>query len=346
VQQIKKKIKKQTGVPVFQQVLILAGRKVENNERVVQLLSNAKELTMFLVINKEASNSSSPSMSKEIPSIESSESVESASGNNSVSGIEITPEFLIAGRDAPVLKLSFEDQHRRIPFEGHSFNELTSLCTYFFGVKNTRRMLLQYKDEDGDLVQISTDTELAYALQYCATNTNPRVLRLQFSLRQCKNKISSPEDNQPLSVRTLQEGDIIQLSNGGLNLVLSENVVSARSDDSEASHWIVEKPLPPASQKQEEAIIFLKNKTKDGASHLRSSMAGDGVDHDGGTGPWARLCVEYVSDCSRSIRLRSSCKKNEFLGIVHPAGANVSPVVRSNLNKDDKGALFNVRLIK
>jgi len=57
-------------------------------------------------------------------------------------------------------------------------------------------MLLQYKDEDGDLVQISTDAELAYALQFYATNTNPRVLRLQFALRQWRNKKCSPEDNQ------------------------------------------------------------------------------------------------------------------------------------------------------
>jgi len=105
-------------------------------------------------------------------------------------------------------------------------------------------MLLQYKDEDGDLVQISTDTELAYALQFYATNTNPRVLRLQFALRQWRNKKCSPEDNQSsrdlctpndadvnhkkvsttraLPMKKLQEGDVIQLSNfEGLHLVLS-----------------------------------------------------------------------------------------------------------------------------
>jgi len=455
-QQIKKKIKKQTGVPIFRQVLILAGRKVDNNERIVQLLSNTKELelTMFLVIDKAVpkpenclSSKSTIDSGSEVTSQQQQQHQEEAEllcgsndtrstssclgidnddNNHSIPEIEITPEVLVANRDAPVLKISYEDQHRRIPFEGHSFQRLTSLCTLFFGVKNTRRMLFQYKDEDGDLVQISTDAELAYALQFYATNTSPRVLRLQFSLRQCKYKRGSPEDNQSspdlstpnnvdinhervlttraLPMKKLQEGDVIQLSNRGLHLVLSSNnsqeereedevvadaeeekqskrkfkkmkpqfEVSASSDDSEASHWIVEKALPKkkkkndnkdegvniGSQKDDEEIIFLKNKKKSAIddSHLRVNPTGERVVHKsiGGTGLWARFCVEYVAS-SGCIRLRSvgrshlknaDAATNAFLGIVQEASkSDASHVVRANLNKDDKRALFNVRFI-
>jgi len=424
---------------------------VENNERIVQLLSNAKELTMFLIVNKETSKQGKcPSSKSRIDSdsevtiqqrqeeaellcgsndtrstssfLEINKTIDNGDNNHSVPEVENTPdEILIAGRDSPVLKLSYEDQHRRIPFEGHSFQRLTSVCTLFFGVKNTRRMLFQYKDEDGDLVQISTDAELAYALQYCATNTNPRVLRLQFSLKQWKNKKGSPEDNQSsrdlctpnnadsnhekvsttraLPMKKLQEGDVIQLSNsGGLHLVLSSNhsqeeeeefddddqeekrfkrkfkkmkpqfIVSAGSDDSEASQWIVEKALPKKkkkndsknegvnidSKKDDQEIFFLKNKKKSTVdnSYLRVNQTGEKVVHKSGTGIWARFCVEYVGS-SGCIRLRSvgrshlknaDAAANAFLGIVQEASkSDASQVVRANLNKNDKRALFFVR---
>jgi len=424
-QQIKKKIKKQTGIPIMHQVLILTGRKVDNNERVSHLLSNIKEkneLTMFLVVNKGGSNSPLPSESidtgapEDLSQHQPEEDVlRSTNGTHSTSSLDDKNNNMdnlpiTASRGAPVLKLSFEDHHRRIPFEG-DFQQLTSLCTLFFGVKNTRRMLLQYKDEDGDLVQISTDAEFAYALEFYATNTKPRVLKLKFSLKQCKNKRYSPEDNEssldlstpardrsnqtralPIG-RKLQEGNVIQLSSGRFHLALSENnssqekdedeeeeaqeekgskkfkkmqpqfIVSASSDDSEASQWIVEKPLPKKmkkndkkdehanvdSQKEEPEIIFLKNKSLSaiGNSHLSVNPTGEKVFHNGANGPWARLCVEYVGSSDGCIRLRSvgrsKLKKadaaaNAFLGIVQSK-------VRADLNKDDNRAIFNVRFI-
>jgi len=62
------------------------------------------------------------------------------------------------------IKLSFDDQMRRFPFQGTSFAALHDQIISLLGLDKTADIVLKYADEDGDFITISSDLELKSAL--------------------------------------------------------------------------------------------------------------------------------------------------------------------------------------
>lgn len=62
------------------------------------------------------------------------------------------------------IKLSFDGQMRRFPFQGTSFAALQEQIISLLGLEKNADIVLKYTDEDGDAITISSDLELKSAL--------------------------------------------------------------------------------------------------------------------------------------------------------------------------------------
>jgi len=245
-----------------------------------------------------------------------------------------------------IIKLSFQDHHRRLPFEHQAGNAsyacLTDSCTQFFGVKNIHRMVLSYQDEDGDRVQLSTNAELAYALDHyaekSAANGNIPVLRLRFSVKsppvlQIPSAIAVPpvvsEDeskSNPLPIqRRIQDGDVIvlQAQREGVLLNLAyckkdQKVIAARQPQAANSaekmffrknaQWVVEKCdnalADPLETANEDKIFFLScQMLRQEKAHSHLRVYPNGsANHEGGRGLWARFVITSHNDGQVTLR--------------------------------------------
>jgi len=314
VRNIQRKIKNQQGIRMVDQTLLLlpSRRELQSDEGLHLLLPMDQfELNLFLGVAPPTSNEgvvrkkcaqkkkfhgkafSSSSFAEEsegsnsvvplqnlvdatttIPSLSSKDDDDDDNNNNNV-----------AVTKTSIIKLSFQEHHRRIPFEHQvgaqaSFARLAEACTQFFGVKNIHRMILSYQDEDGDRIQLSTDAELSYALDHYAEkkkkNGSLPVLRLCFSVKPVKKQddditsvlpsssfsavVPDEESTKKKSCqRKLQDGDVIvlqaQREGGAYNLAFckkDQTVIAARQ------------PPPSTDEEEEEKkkkkkCLFRKN---------------------------------------------------------------------------------------
>jgi len=62
------------------------------------------------------------------------------------------------------VKLSFNGEMRRFPFDGTSFTTLYEQIISLLGLEKTAELLIKYTDEQGDLITMSSDLELKSAL--------------------------------------------------------------------------------------------------------------------------------------------------------------------------------------
>lgn len=63
-----------------------------------------------------------------------------------------------------VIKLTYEEQMRRFPFQGESFNALYGQIVGLLSLEQGADLVLKYTDEEGDLITISSDLELKSAV--------------------------------------------------------------------------------------------------------------------------------------------------------------------------------------
>jgi len=150
-------------------MFVFEGKQLQDTDILNSLLPpNQTELNLLLLVNNEQQNKNN-NTNEEISSF----------------GFVPLPLEFVESSQAPIIKISFEDQHRRVQFDGASYSKLVELCTYFFGVKNPHRMVICYQDEDSDMIQISSDAELLYALTYHTkpTPNDLKILKLFFSLK-------------------------------------------------------------------------------------------------------------------------------------------------------------------
>jgi len=204
-----------------------------------------------------------------------------------------------------IIKLSFEEHHRRLPFEHEtgahdvSFQRLADACTQFFGIKNIYRMVVSYQDEDGDRVQLSTDAELAYALDHYTEKSSssaggPPVLKLRFSVKPTKKQeedassvatppASVPSDKESIGIqRKLKDGDVIvlqaQREGATYNVAFckkEQKIVAARQEEKKRPlrknvQWAVSKFIDESGQDNEE-LFFLSCKAVEGSSDSDSN---------------------------------------------------------------------------
>lgn len=74
-----------------------------------------------------------------------------------------------------VVKASLGGEIRRITFAGTSFQLLQEQVANLFGIEKDKQVVLKYKDNEGDLVTMSSDVELAEAVRWMENN----MLRLE-----------------------------------------------------------------------------------------------------------------------------------------------------------------------
>eukprot|EP00088_Acartia_fossae_P042782 TRINITY_DN4499_c0_g1_i9.p1 TRINITY_DN4499_c0_g1~~TRINITY_DN4499_c0_g1_i9.p1 ORF type:complete len:550 (-),score=166.60 TRINITY_DN4499_c0_g1_i9:186-1793(-) len=96
-----------------------------------------------------------------------------------------------------IIKASYGEDIRRIPIHNDdlTFDELVLMMQRVFkGILDPdEEILLKYKDEDGDLITITDNSDLSFAIQYC------RVLRLTIITSQKQN-----ENNFKLDTKTVK----------------------------------------------------------------------------------------------------------------------------------------------
>lgn len=79
--------------------------------------------------------------------------------------------------DCTGVKLIFDGQMRRFPFQGKSFDSLREQVIALLGLENSADLVLKYTDEEGDHITISSDLELKSAV------VPGQLLRLVVSIR-------------------------------------------------------------------------------------------------------------------------------------------------------------------
>lgn len=113
--------------------------------------------------------------------------------NSSTSAVPVAPAVLYNGGqkqpqasfDLPI-KVSLEDEIRRCPFKGNSFNDLLQLICQLFNVRAPIRV--QYKDEDGDSISVTSTLELQEAIRIQSN----AILRLFVSVDSTSERIPQP----------------------------------------------------------------------------------------------------------------------------------------------------------
>jgi hypothetical protein len=359
IKKLKQKIKKLRGLPVKCQMFISDGKQLQDTDILASILPiNQTELKLLLVINEEQKKNKENKENKERKEFIEKETSQSLA-------IQPIPLEFDELSPAPSLKISFEDQHRCVQFSGTSYLKLTELCTYFFGVKNPHRMVICYQDEDSDMIQITSDAELSYALAYHTTKTQRglKILKLHFSIKQKKNfdlpviddivVQDQTEQQQKESERKLKPGAIVFLSiekeGNRQYLSLSGDQVLFSADHSPNSHWEVESA---SNGKENEGscsqFILLSNPffaSSHNKSHLRVAASGR-IDHKGAKGNWARFSVQYLPN--GQVKLRSVGRSLHhpercFFGLVSQKTNRYVAV--GNLPEDAPEALFNVHVI-
>jgi hypothetical protein len=356
IQNLKQKVKKIRGLPVNSQIIIFEGRHLENTDLLNSLLpATQSELNLLLLVNtqipkKNKQKDEEPQINEKAPP--------------QTFTFQPLPVEFYESSQAPILKISYEDQHRRVQFADASYLKLIELCTYFFGVKNPHRMVICYKDEDSDMIQISSDAELQYALTY---HTNPtqnglKILKLFFSVKQKKKtelsveSVQEQQSHDSNSSKTLQEGAVVLLTTqqegNKLYLSLLGNKVVGSIEESQNAHWIVENaPQPNNNEQSSSQVILLSNPlftSSKKKSHLRVAASGR-VDHNGANGNYARFQVEYLPN--GQIKLRSVGRSTEYpnhcsLGLVKKQATNTTEFVGvGDLPEDAPEAHLNVQFV-
>jgi len=74
------------------------------------------------------------------------------------------------------IKVSFKDELRRFPFEGSSFEKLSSQLVCLLGLNSLQGFSIKYRDEEGDMITMTSDLELREALK-----VSNRLLRISIS---------------------------------------------------------------------------------------------------------------------------------------------------------------------
>jgi hypothetical protein len=363
IKKLKQKVKKLRGLPAKCQMFIFEGKQLQNTDVLNYFLPfNQTELPLLLVVSEEETNKAIK-QNKEI--MENKVFIEKESSLPPFA-VQCLPLEFDEVSHSPILKISFEDQHRRVQFSNASYSKLTELCTYFFGVRNPHRMVLCYQDEDSDMIQISSDAELQYALAYHTTTTpnGLKLLKLFFSVRQ-KKKVdpavaTSAEKElslEPQPSHKLKDGEslfVTALKDGKLlHLAMSGDQVLCSADPSQHALWAVE-IAPKGKEDSEEGasveVILLSNPqfttTNNNKSHLRITASGK-VDHKGMKGPWARFAVQHLAN--GQVKLRSVGRSLEhperaFLGIVKKLDTNEYIAV-GDLPEDAPEALLNIQAV-
>jgi len=332
-------------------MFISEGKQLQDTEPLNSLLPlNQTELNLLLLINNDQTKTKDEM--KNI--IKEKEILHSFS-------FQPLPIEFDESSQAPILKISYEDQHRRVQFDGASYAKLIELCTYFFGIRNPHRMVICYQDEDSDMIQISSDAELLYALTYHTTpySNGLKILKLFFSLK--KKKLDAPlqadsvfeqSEQQQESQKKLKAGAVVLLTTKNFGekvfLTLQGNQIVGRpsQDDSPNAQWLVE-PVPKGKDTDESSqVIFLSNPlftTHNKKTHLRVNCGR--IDHTGGNGNWVRFHVEYLPNSQ--IKLRSVGRFAQhpdrcFLGIVKKQNEYVAV---GDLPEDAPEAFFNFQVI-
>eukprot|EP00088_Acartia_fossae_P021813 TRINITY_DN23175_c0_g1_i1.p1 TRINITY_DN23175_c0_g1~~TRINITY_DN23175_c0_g1_i1.p1 ORF type:complete len:442 (+),score=91.42 TRINITY_DN23175_c0_g1_i1:48-1373(+) len=98
-----------------------------------------------------------------------------------------------------IIKASYGDDIRRIPIHNDdlTYDELVLMMQRVFKglIEPDEDILLKYKDEDGDLITITDNSDLSFAIQYC------RVLKLTVFKK--KEEVANPKFNS-LTIRQLR----------------------------------------------------------------------------------------------------------------------------------------------
>jgi hypothetical protein len=95
-----------------------------------------------------------------------------------------------------MVKINFEEDIRRFEFQGCSAKSLLDKIAEVYGLKNMAKFVLKYKDNEEDLVTISTDSELDFAVKHQLGSEN--LLRLDMNMKVSKKeKIAQKEQEEP-----------------------------------------------------------------------------------------------------------------------------------------------------
>jgi len=334
-------------------MFVFEGQQLQNSFILNTILPpNQTELNLLLLFNNELPNKNNNEENQFI--------------QKEIFGFAPLPLEFVESSQAPIIKISFEDQHRRVQFDGAAYSKLVELCTYFFGVRNPHRMVICYQDEDSDMIQISSDAELLYALTYHTKPTPNRlnILKLFFSVKKKKNEGASPIEEKALELRQqiiqqqqqpmenetqrkLKSGSLVVLKTnnfGGLFLSLSGNRAVGCAEQSLNAQWLVK--TVPKEKETESQVILLSNPvftTNNKPSHLKVSSGR--VEHTGAVGHWARFCVKYLPNGQIQLRSVGRCHQHpdhSFLGIVKKQNEFV---VVGDLPEGAPESLFNVHFV-
>jgi hypothetical protein len=355
IKNLKQKVKNLRGLPIKSQIIIFEGRHLENTDLLNSLLpATQSELNLLLLVNSQI-----PKKNKQKD--DESQIIEKAPPQTFA--FQPLPLEFSESSQAPILKITYEDQHRRVQFADASFLKLIELCTYFFGVKNPHRMVICYKDEDSDMIQISSDAELHYALTYHTTSTQNglKILKLFFSVKQKKKidlVVDSVQEQQSHDSHSkeIPHGAVVLLTTqhegNKLYFSLLGNKLVGSSEESQNAHWVVENaPQPNNNEQSTHQVILLSNSLFTSSkknSHLRVAASGR-VDHNGANANWARFQIEYLPN--GQIKLRSVGRSTEFphnclLGLAKKQTTNSTEFVGvGDLPEDAPEALLNVEFV-
>lgn len=317
IAEIQKSVLEHFKIPIHEQGIMFNGAELLPRQSVGQCrLPNNADLYLFRKISSTAMEPTQPLLKLRIPDAPSV-----PSGSQSVNSDPL-PKFQV--------KSCFEDDIRRVAFDGKDFNELKDKLAQLHGVKNAKNFILKYKDDEGDMISMTTDAELRYAVEFQMPGN---LLKVSLVKKKEKEKVQSLNGLLPLSPATvpmmkltpaphgLKDGQAILLciSKDSLNIdnekgcylgITQDGKLGTKFPKDKPSHWIVE---------EVEGSICLSS-AMNRNWHLRITDKGE-VDHLGGKGKSARFIPEIHGRkmAFRSVanegKKNTAGSKNWYLGV-------------------------------
>jgi len=86
------------------------------------------------------------------------------------------------------IKVSFGEELRRTTFKGTSFHDLEAEVRNLFKLKEGSKVVIKYQDDEGDLITLSSDSELAFAINLFLN----KVLRLHVIVTEQRSFVNTP----------------------------------------------------------------------------------------------------------------------------------------------------------
>lgn len=239
------------------------------------------------------------------------------------------------------VKLVFNGEVRRFPHEGTTFMDLYAHLLDFLALEKDLQLIVRYKDDEGDLITMSSDLELKEALRL-----SNGLLHLDVSAKKLNNEAPKDTNVNELVSQTLEKSPSfnIQTDMKERPRTIEEAKRVWKQQRCQAWKQLKEKKRTMPKEEWKQLKNQMKAQRKAGFAHFRCQKKAfkhggfkHAHHHHGGHPHWAKHWnPEYESLADTIAEMGFNTKKKCILRMLNKHGGDVEKVTSILVNKREK----------